>query len=262
MFVPHTVTAFDAELGELKQLIRSMGGLAAKQVRAAIAALAGGRREEARGIILQDKAIDEMQRQIEAQAVCLIVKRQPLAIDLREAISAIRLAINIERIGDLGTNIAKRTVDLHAVACFAETISDVLSLGEVSLRMLASSMEAIAQRDSRSLLATWRAWKAAPDPYNATIEKLAKAMLAAPTDISAGTHLLFCIRNVEHVEVHAEDVARIVYAAIEGRPLSSVADDDASVDNAMMAPLAPLMIADPFSSHIGMHGGRDLHEIK
>src|SRR5882724_6040049 len=104
----HTAKAFDVDLQELTRMVAEMGGLAEKQVADAIGALARRDGERAKQVIEADSKIDVLQHEIEEKAVLTIARRQPMAVDLREVVSALRIANDLERIGDLAKNIAKR----------------------------------------------------------------------------------------------------------------------------------------------------------
>src|SRR5713101_3000224 len=104
----HTAKAFDADLQELTRLVAEMGGLAEKQIADAVGALARRDAERAKQVVDVDAKIDGLQHEIEDKAVLTIARRQPMAVDLREVVSALRIANDLERIGDLAKNIAKR----------------------------------------------------------------------------------------------------------------------------------------------------------
>src|SRR5258706_5705634 len=104
----HTIKAFDADLQELARMIAEMGGLAERQIGDALDALNRHDAELARGILAADARIDALQREIEEKAILTIARRQPMAVDLRDIVGALRVSNDLERIGDLAKNIAKR----------------------------------------------------------------------------------------------------------------------------------------------------------
>src|SRR5690606_486509 len=109
----HIVTQFDEDLKNLSELIAEMGGLAEKLVGESISALLRRDLGSAQRIIATDRTIDRLQAQIEEKAVLTLAKRQPVANDLREVIAALRISNDLERIGDLAKNIAKRIIALE-----------------------------------------------------------------------------------------------------------------------------------------------------
>jgi phosphate transport system protein len=106
----HTVKSYDDELQRLKTTIAQMGGLAEEQLANAMDALSRRDTALADRVIAADIRIDELEDSIEDRAVIVIAKRQPMANDLREIMVAVRVASDLERIGDLAKNLAKRTL--------------------------------------------------------------------------------------------------------------------------------------------------------
>ena len=103
----HTMKAFDADLQELARKVAEMGGLAEKQIADSVAALAKRDVSLAQRVTALDPAIDALQREIEEKCVLTIARRQPMAVDLREIVSALRVVNDLERIGDLAKNIER-----------------------------------------------------------------------------------------------------------------------------------------------------------
>ena len=101
----HTTRVFDSDLIKLTQLVAQMGGFAQKQVTDAIDALSRRDTALARRVIEADERVDELQRQIEEKAVATIALRQPMAVDLRGLVAMLRIANDLERVGDLAKNI-------------------------------------------------------------------------------------------------------------------------------------------------------------
>src|SRR5437773_8646512 len=110
----HTAKAFDIDLQELARLVAEMGGLAEKQVADAVDALVQRDIDRAQRTVAADPEIDALQAEIEEKAVLTIARRQPIAVDLREIVGALRVSNDLERIGDLAKNIGKRVLALDA----------------------------------------------------------------------------------------------------------------------------------------------------
>src|ERR1700730_12009694 len=106
----HTARVFDTDLIKLTQLVAQMGGLAQKQVTDSIDALTRRDTRLARQVIAADASVDELQRQVEEKAVATIALRQPMAVDLRALVAMLRIANDLERIGDLAKNVGKRVI--------------------------------------------------------------------------------------------------------------------------------------------------------
>src|SRR5947209_7116587 len=106
----HTAKAFDVDLQDLARMVAEMGGLAEKQIADAVNALAKRDSRLAQNVVSLDPTIDALQREIEERAILTIARRQPMAVDLREIVGALRVSNDLERIGDLAKNIAKRVI--------------------------------------------------------------------------------------------------------------------------------------------------------
>src|SRR4249919_1768755 len=104
----HTAKAFDVDLQELTRMVAEMGGLAERQIADAVDALARRDADRAEGTVAGDPSIDALQAEIKEKAVLTIARRQPMAVDLREIVGALRVSNDLERIGDLAKNIGKR----------------------------------------------------------------------------------------------------------------------------------------------------------
>ena len=146
--VDHTVKAYDKELDTLERRIAEMGGIAEKMVIDAMDALANGDTALAHQVVATDPRLDALQREIEDHAVLTIARRQPMAVDLRELIGAIRVAGDLERVGDLAKNIAKRTIKIGAEARVPRAIVGLRHMNEVATELMKDVLDAYAQRDA------------------------------------------------------------------------------------------------------------------
>jgi len=123
--IEHTTRAFDADLQELASKIAEMGRLDGEQIADAIDALTKRDTALAKRVIAADDRVDAMQREIEEKAATTIARRQPMAVDLREILGALRISNDLERIGDLAENVAKRMM----------LVTEELRLNEVVLQL-------------------------------------------------------------------------------------------------------------------------------
>ena len=145
---PHTVKAFDHDLQELSRMIAEMGGMAEKQVADAVDALARRDSTLAQRVAAADASIDTLQRELEEKAVLTIARRQPVASDLREVVGTLRIAGDLERIGDLAKNIAKRVLALGGEFPPPKLIRGVEHMTDLLLAQLKLVLNAYARRSS------------------------------------------------------------------------------------------------------------------
>src|SRR5215208_333082 len=151
----HTYKKFDEELAALKTRLADMGGLAEEQLARAVDALAKHDLEAADDVIQADEKIDALELEIEESAILTIAKRQPMALDLREIMVSIRIASDLERIGDLAKNIAKRT---HAISeqLPRKLAAGLTRMGRLSLEQLKDVLDAYTTADDAKALEVWR----------------------------------------------------------------------------------------------------------
>src|SRR5215216_1865379 len=152
----HTMKAFDSELHELTRQITEMGALVVKQIGDAVSALASYDVELARRVIAADADVDALQQEIEEKAVLTIARRQPMAVDLREIVAALRVSNDLERIGDLAKNIGKRVGALEGDFYPSKLLRGVEHMASLVLGQLKQVLDAYASRDLPSALAVWK----------------------------------------------------------------------------------------------------------
>jgi phosphate transport system protein len=215
----HTVKAFDQELAELKRCIGEMGRLAEQQLTKALDALARRDAEAAERIIAGDQEIDDLELKVEWQATQVIVKRQPMASDLRHIMVAIRIASDLERIGDLAKNVAKRTRALSD-AIAPSAVGGVERMGQLALRQLHGVLDAYASDDADKAVEIWRSDEDIDTVYNSVFRELLTYMMEDPRTIGLATHLMFAAKNMERIGDHCTNIAENVYYVVHGRPLA------------------------------------------
>jgi phosphate transport system protein len=217
---PHTVKAFDNDLHELARMVAEMGGLAEKQVADAVDALARRDTTLAQRVTGTDVSIDNLQREIEEKAVLTIARRQPMASDLRQVVGTMRLASDLERIGDLAKNIAKRVLALNGGFPPPKLIRGVEHMSDMLLGQLKQVLNAFARRDVGEAMAVWRADEEIDAVCTSVFRELLTYMMEDPRNISFCIHLLFCAKNIERMGDHATNIAETVHYIIQGKPLT------------------------------------------
>jgi phosphate transport system protein len=219
MISPHTVKAFDAELLEVTSLLIETGRLAGAGIRDSVAALVRLDADTARRVVAGDHAIDRLQREIEGRALVLIARRQPMAVDLRQIVGALRIANDLERIGDLAKNIAKRAISLGS-RCRVRTPTDAIAgMAARVVTQLDFALNGFIRRDRASALEAWRRDQEIDAQHRALSEDLLEGMSEECADLALGIHYLFCTKNLEHMGDHAANIAKTVFYVIEGQAL-------------------------------------------
>jgi phosphate transport system protein len=206
----HTVKAFDDELQKLVSKIVEMGGQAERIVSEAVTALLKGDNALAQSAIAGDKLLNSLQRELDEQAVLIITKRQPMAQDLREIIGAIRLSADIERVGDLGKNIARRATRLEE-SIRPQAAYGIEHLTDLASEQLKNVLDSYAQRNVEGAKDVWRRDDEIDSVYISLFRELLTYMMEDPRQITMCTNLLFCAKNVERIGDHVTNIAETIY---------------------------------------------------
>ena len=213
---PHTVHSYDDELDQIQATIRRMGAMTAEQVAMTVRAFQMGDEKRARTVIDVDKTVDALESEINELIVQLLAKRAPVAIDLREIISSLKIAGFLERIGDYAKNCAKRVRALDngdSVSPVRHTLVKVGSQAEVLIREV---MDAHTHRDALKALAVWEADAELDALHAQTHQLILTEMRKDPELVHDYAHLLFFSKNLERIGDHCTNIAEEVHFFITG----------------------------------------------
>ncbi len=216
----HTVTAFEEELKALDSKIAHMGGLAEQLLARAIDSLQQRDPELAAKAIQQDEQIDRLEHEVEELAISIIARRQPVALDLRQIMTAIRMASDLERIGDLGKNIAKRATAIADESRPKQLMIGLQHIGSRALEQVQTVLDAYSQRDAEKALVVWLKDKDLDAIYNSIFRELLTYMMEDPRNIGLCTHLLFGAKNLERIGDHATNMAEMIHFLVKGVPIT------------------------------------------
>jgi phosphate transport system protein len=216
----HTAKAFDADLHDIARMVAEMGGLAEKEIADSIAALARRDVDLASRVVATDATIDALQREIEEKSILTIARRQPMAVDLREIVGALRVCNDLERIGDLAKNNGKRVAALTGDFHPQKLIRGVEHMGGLVLGQLKKVLDSYAERDLTKAMAVWKADEEIDAICTSLFRELLTYMMEDPRNITFCIHLMFCAKNIERMGDHATNIAETVYYMIEGRPIT------------------------------------------
>jgi phosphate transport system protein len=218
--VDHTTKAFDVDLQEITRKVAEMGGLAERQIVDAARALVERDADLAERVIATDPTIDAMQHDIEEKSILTIARRQPMAIDLREIIGAMRVCNDLERIGDHAKHIGKRVVALDLDMHPQKLIRGVEHMASLVEALLKRVLDAYASHDVAAALAVWNGDEEVDAICTSLFRELLTYMMEDPRNITFCMHLMFCAKDIERIGDHATNIAETVYYMIEGRPIT------------------------------------------
>jgi phosphate transport system protein len=216
----HTVKAFTEELDALTQEVARMGGLAEAAVNDSLTGVARRDPELAQAIIQRDVRIDAAQREIEKRAIKLFALRQPMASDLRVVLTAWRIAGELERVGDLAKNIAKRTLILNQAEPI-QLMRSVERMGKIAAAHLKQVLDAYANQDLEAAISVWHGDDSIDALYNSLFRELLTYMIEDPRTISSCAHLLFIAKNLERVGDHGTNIAEYIHFLVTGEEIAT-----------------------------------------
>ena len=217
----HIVTSYNEELIALAQLINEMGGQVEVAIENGTKALLRLDRELADVTIIADQRIDDMQRHIDDVAVSMIARRQPMASDLRSIITAIHVASDLERVGDMAKQLARRSLKLEGLNLQPTFYNGVKNMTALVLRQIKEALDAYSNRDSARAIEVCNRDDEVDAMHTSLFRELLTYMMEDPRNITPCTHLLFCAKSLERIGDHATNIAERAYYLQTGKQLTA-----------------------------------------
>lgn len=229
----HIVRAYDQALEHLSSDLAKMGGLAESQVNDAITAITRRDTALAQTVIQRDAKIDVAQKDVEKRCTSLLALRQPMANDLREVMAAWKISSDLERVGDLAKNIAKRTLVINQSDPIQLTKS-IERMGRLAAAHLKQVLDAYSSREVAPALAIWFQDEDIDAHYNSLFRELLTYMMEDPRTIGPCAHLLFVAKNIERIGDHSTNIAETLHYLVTGEEIATErpkADDERPLDS-------------------------------
>jgi len=211
----HIVRSYEEELRRLRDMITRMGGLAELQVADSTNALLERDSDLAEEVVRRDAQLDALEREIETFCIRLIALRQPVGADLRLIVAALKLANDLERIGDYARNGAKRAIVLAQQPQLG-SLNGFTRMARMVQENLQGAIDALVQNDAELADEIWAADEPVDEVYNGIFREMLTFMMEDPRNITAATHLLFIAKNLERIGDHATNIAETVQYAVRG----------------------------------------------
>ena len=229
MVSTHILSAYDDELKFLSRRLSEMGGLAEQMVSDAVRALVNSDAALAQKVISDDVILDAAEREVGDKAIITIARRQPVAADLREIIGSIRIASDLERVGDLGKNTAKRVIAVQGSGVPRKLARGIEHLSELALVQLKEVLDVYTNRSAEKAKSIRERDEEIDAMYTSLFRELLTYMMEDPRNITSCTHLLFCAKNIERIGDHATNIAETIYYMTTGaQPEGERPKDDTS----------------------------------
>lgn len=214
----HIVSAYDADLNTLYAKMSEMGSMTEAMLSDVIKSLKKRDNELASAVIAQDTHVNKLQEEIDEDALRIIALRQPLATDLRKVMGAVRVANDLERVGDLAEGIAHRTLSLNEVDRISLT-KGVARMGKLVKSQLAQALDALLREDIDLAVQVWLADEDVDEMYNSIFRELLTYMMADPRTITAAASLLFIAKNLERIGDQSTNICESIYFTVNGTHL-------------------------------------------
>jgi phosphate transport system protein len=231
-----TVKSYEDEFKLLDRRVAQMGGHAENLLLQAMDALERRDPKMAENAVASDAVIDQIERDLQDQVILMIARRQPLANDLRHIMTVLKIAGDLERIGDLAKNIAKRALAVAGESHPKPLMTGMRHMTEMVQSQLKDVLDALAARDADKALKVWRSDQQVDAMYNSLFRELLTYMMEDPRNIGLCTHFLFGAKNIERIGDHTTNIAENVYYLVHGEP---IADDRPKGDRTSSTLIAP-----------------------
>ncbi len=210
--VPH----FQEELDQLKARLLEMGGLAEDRVRSAVRALVERDRALVEKVLAGDGPINALHIELDGRCVKLLALHQPMAVDLRVILSAVKINTDLERVGDLAINIAEAALRYLESPPVKELI-DIPRMAEIAHGMLRDALDAFVRRDTLLAQRVLDADDGLDALKTQVFRELLTYMLQDQTKIEPALDLILMSRHLERIGDHATNVAEDVIFMVSAR---------------------------------------------
>ncbi len=214
----HIVQGYSDDLNELTTILAQLGGVVEEMVADAIKSLKKRDSKLAKSVIKRDKTANHLQEQVDANSMRIFALRHPMAADLRRVVGAIKIATDLERVGDLAEGIARRTLTINEDDAIA-LAKGIAQMGKLVKSQLRDSLDAFLNNDTEKAIQVWLADEDVDAMYNSLFRELLTYMMEDARTISTSASLLFVAKNLERIGDHATNIAESVYFTVEGTPL-------------------------------------------
>ncbi len=215
----HIVKSYDEDMNDLQRRIIQMGGLVERQIDLAIQSLAKRDVELAARVIEHDDEVDNMEEEIDKEAIRILATRQPLAIDLRVVAMATKISNDLERIGDYAANMAKRSISLAKTRPL-KPLYTIPHMGQITQGMMKQILDAYVQRDSVKAMGAWHRDDEVDQLYDSLFRELMTYMLEEPRNIPTCLDLLAVAKHLERIGDHACNIAEKIHYMVHSQRIN------------------------------------------
>ena len=211
----HTDKTYDLQLGDLRNKLLSLGGMVETEIANSMRSLEERDSKLAEQVIAQDRQVNRLEVEIDDACRRLLVLRQPAASDLRFITTALKIVVDLERIGDLAVNVAERALDLNQSPPL-KPVHDLTRLAELCRAQLRAALDAFVDGDVARAEAVIKDDALLDSVYSNLFNELLALMMEDPRNIRRANSLLFVAKHLERLGDHATNVAEMVIYMVRG----------------------------------------------
>lgn len=215
-FDQHISRQFNEDLESLKTEMLEMGGLVTRQVADAVEALANADSELAEKVLQVEEEIDRCEMELDEHATLIIAKRQPAASDLRMVMSVIRIARDLERVGDEASKVAKMAIALTDEGTAPRGYTEIRHIANAVRKMLNDALDAYTRFDVASAMETLAEDEQVDMDYRSAVREMITYMMEDPRSISRVMNVLWTLRSLERIGDHAKNICEQVVYLVKG----------------------------------------------
>ena len=226
----HTVKSYEEEMQSLNDNLIKMGSLTETQIADAMAAVIKVDKDSVDKIVKNDGSINELRSIIDEQITTVLVKRAPMAVDLRITISTMKISHDLERIGDLAKSIAKKVKPLP-IDLPDELVGSLRRLGDLVQKQLKEVLDAYLNKSKDKSIEIWKKDEQVDDLTNLAMNEVANYLQSDKKNLEIATHLLFVTKNIERAGDHITNIAESLYYLIEGEYLEGARPKGKPIDS-------------------------------
>ena len=222
----HTSKAFDEELSNAINLFLKMGEMAAKQGEKAVQALTDVNEQQAEEVIIADNQINQYERELDERVLQLVIKRQPAASDLRLVMAMSKGVVDLERIGDEASKIARMAKDLASQGSAPTGYSEAQHLSNQVRLMIYEALEAFRKFDAEKALNVIQHDSAINREYQSAIRSLMTYIMEDSRYVSRMLSVMWILRALERIGDHAKNIAELVIYTASGTDVKHTSYDE------------------------------------
>ena len=211
----HIVSSFDADLQDLSRQVSELGGLAEHQLRRSLDALQARDTAAAAEIVAADARMDAAEAALIESAIRTLVTRQPVALDLRETIAALKIASTLERIGDIAKSIS-RCVPTIAARAPVMIAHPLVQMGHDTGALLTKVLDAYGARDAEKAIEVWNEDVRIDETYNSLFREITTYMMEDSRTVGTCALFMTIAKNLERVGDHATFIAEMIHYVVTG----------------------------------------------